>query len=783
MTDGGLDNEAREEFLEESREHLDAIEPDLLTLEQGEAGDLPDTVNRLFRAIHSIKGASPFLGCEPLKELSHVMESLLMRFRDGEMRPDPDTVDALLAGVDKLRLMLDDIDHGDDISCNDEISSLQTFLGLDAPAEQPAPKARPKKKSRKTAKKKASGLRAKLQAKLGIAEKIRRDRAGAAPAKTELSSTTTPAGKPEPQKDKTKMPAASPRTASRAETIRVSVELIDRLINLAGELVLSRNQFRRKLEGAMRDIAGLPAALQSMDRITSDLQEDIMRMRMQPVSNLLGKFPRIVRDLSRKLNRKIEIEIHGGEVELDRSILEGLTDPMTHIIRNSIDHGIRPPDEREAVGKPPVGHIRIDAAHEGGQVVVTVSDDGRGIDPETVAAKAVERGLLTEERARTLSDKEKQHFIFHPGFSTAESVSEVSGRGVGMDVVKTNIEKLGGQVEIESAPERGTTLRLRLPLTLAIIQALMVGAGEQRFAIPQVNVRELVRIRKREIDATLETIGDAEVLRLRDRLLPIVRLGDALSLDRCGLSAHDGDNGDVHVVVLRHGADRYGLLVDDLFSTEEIVVKPLGRHVEKASTFSGTTIMGDGRVAMILDVTGLAAFSGLRFSEFEAEQRRIREEEDARIESLRAEQERMVMIFECAPGEHFAVPVPDIARLERLVNPRIDRIGVRDYIRVREDAIPLIRLERYLPVSPFPEDPEEMFLIVPKSDGPPVGLAVSRIIDALSTTVTLREAEDMPAGVVGSAVIEDRVTLFLDTDELLARMRKDAASNGEEEYP
>ena len=387
-------------------------------------------------------------------------------------------------------------------------------------------------------------------------------------------------------------------------TIRLNVALLDSLMTLAGELVLGRNQLNEAVRNS--DKQGIVAGAHRVSLVTSELQEAVSLTRMQPVSSLFAKFPRLVRDLASQLGKEIQLKLEGGDVELDKTILEGLSDPLTHMVRNSVDHGIEAPAARLASGKPTLGTVMLRARHQAGQVVIEISDDGKGLSGDKIAASAVAKGMITAEQALTMSDYDKQALIFMPGVSTAEKLSNVSGRGVGMDVVKTNLDKLGGKVEIDSVPGKGSAFRIKLPLTLAIIPSLLVSDSGERFAIPQVSVGELIRIPAQQIAERIDRAGDAEVVLLRDRLVPLVYLAEALGSPR-----RERGSKALNIVLVDAGAFEYGLVVEDLHDTVEIVVKPMGRHLQGLREYAGATILGDGQVAVILDVAGLAQRAGL----------------------------------------------------------------------------------------------------------------------------------------------------------------------------
>ncbi|MGC8493751.1 MAG: chemotaxis protein CheW [Syntrophobacteraceae bacterium] len=592
-------------------------------------------------------------------------------------------------------------------------------------------------------------------------------------------------------------PAANEKQTA-PETLRVNVGLLDTLINLAGELVLGRNQLRQILDATVDANPELRTVIQNVNLVTSEMQAHILQMRMQPVRNIFGRMRRLVRDLGDQLEKEVEFFTEGGEVELDKSILEGLIDPIVHLLRNCVDHGLETTEERIARGKPAKGQIRLLASHEGGQVNITLSDDGRGMDTTAIVDKAVRQGLLNSDDARRMDEHDRLGLIFLPSFSTAKSVTNVSGRGVGMDVVKTNVERFGGHVDIESVPGAGTTIRIRIPLTLAIISSLIVGAANQRFAIPQVNVRELVCIPVKSRQRRIEKVGEAAVLRLREQLLPLVRLTDAVGVASTFLDPVSGEErpdrrsriadrreksrevdtdrrhsrqGDVYVVVLRATGNLFGLIVDELFDIEEIVVKPLSQHIRDCRCFAGSTIMGDGRVAMILDAAGIASSARLSFAEVKSEQLRRQANESMRHKSSAARV--ATLIFKGAPEEYFALPLSTVSRLEKITHAALTRIGKQEFINYCGRVLPLMRLDEFLPVSPLPAGAQEFYVIIPKSTGPPAGILISQVPDTVELDVEPDRPADLPRGLLGSAIVEGRITMFLDVEELLGRFRKE----------
>jgi two-component system chemotaxis sensor kinase CheA len=877
-----------QEFVAESKEHLASIEPDFLILEkEGDKTD-PEIINRIFRAIHSIKGASGFFGFSSLKNLSHVMENLLMSIRDKKCKPSPELIDPLLRGVDKLNLMLENVHESDQISIEEELAQFEVLLNggspLNVTTDEPAKTVESEKNkegsSSSTISKTPAAadgqmtyqlqfyLNKDLQKKsrslpdlfeqlssLGqildtgwdesklptlescleqdvpffvtfstildrelLIEALELDddnilEPSEPDKKAEVQQEASPGAKnlpedkssnnPENPTSKPGLKKSSAGNHDSTESIRVRIDLLNKLMELAGEMVLSRNQLLRTLGREEHKISGLANIVQNIDLITSDLQEHIMQTRMQPVGSVFGKFPRVVRDMARQLGKNIELITSGEDVELDKSIIESLSDPLTHLIRNCCDHAIEAPDERERLGKPATGIISLRAFHEDGQINIAISDDGRGIDTEKIARKALEHGLVTEADVRKMTHQEKANLIFLPGLSTAEKISEVSGRGVGMDVVKTNITKIGGHIKVETEPGRGTTLILRLPLTLAIIPSLIVGVAGQRFAIPQINLIELVHIRASEISTRIEKIGSASVLRLRGKLLPLLRLADTLGLNRTFtdpasgeikpdrrqvihdvrvenknfekarqaeaelLDRRESSQSDYNILVLKVGMNQFGLIVDELFDMEEIVVKPLSSYLKNCKCFSGATIMGDGRVAMILDPGGIISYSDISFEAIEMEKQRL--ETLQRESEHTAQNKQTVLLFNNAEDEVFAIPLSAVLRLEKVKLGQIQNIGHEEFINYYGKGLPLIRLENFLPVKAMPEGREEAFLIIPKDGNGRAGILASRIIDTLETDAALDEFSFCQAGLKGSAVVNEHLTLFIEPKSLLEK--------------
>ena len=570
------------EFIVESYENLDQLDQDLVGLEKN-PGEV-SILSSIFRTIHTIKGTCGFIGFSKLESVAHVGENLLSKLRDGELTLNPPITSALLAMVDAIRQMLSCIEESQnegDVDYSELIGTLTTLLKGESSETAPVPA-------------ESSPTAEAVEASEEVAP-VPQDEPPAQVLVPEAKKEESPAPQAEPSGGVEK----KQEKASMADTnIRVDVNLLDQLMNLVGELVLARNQILQF--GDQGQDAAFAATTQHLNLVTTELQEGVMKTRMQPIGNVWNKFPRVVRDLATSCGKKIRLEMEGKETELDKTLIEAIKDPLTHIVRNSADHGIESPEDRKAAGKNEEGMLKLRAFHEGGQVNIEIIDDGGGIDPVKIKQKALEKNVITQEQAARMSDRELVNLVFAAGFSTAAKVTNVSGRGVGMDVVKTNIEKIGGTVDIQSKFKEGTTLKIKIPLTLAIIPALTVMTGGDRYAIPQVNLLELVLLEGEQAIKSVEFIQGAPVYRLRGHLLPLIYLHEELKVDK------KEDNDKVNIVVLQADERQFGLVVEGVRDTEEIVVKPLSQQLKGIPAFSGSTIMGDGKVALILDVMGLA---------------------------------------------------------------------------------------------------------------------------------------------------------------------------------
>jgi two-component system chemotaxis sensor kinase CheA len=725
-------NEVIREFLLETHENLAQLDADLIALEKEPSGR--ETLARAFRTLHTVKGTAGFLGYVKLQGVSHSAEHLLSKLRAGELVFNQPIATALLGVVDAIR---------------------QVLAAVEADGTEGA------------------GEYSELIAQLDVL----RDGAVAKP-----QALVVPLPPPPPPRSITPVPSPSiiapmpeaesnePRVAAVADTsLRVDVGLLDKLMTLVGELVLARNQIVQF--SSTQENAGFSGTVQRLNLLTSELQANVMKTRMQPIGAVWGKFPRIVRDLALACGKKVRFEMDGKETELDKTIVESIRDPLTHIVRNAVDHGIEKPEVRTANGKPAEGRLSLRAYHEGGKVMIEIVDDGGGIDPLRVRDKAVRAKLITAEDAMRMTDTTLVNLVFLPGFSTAEQVTHFSGRGVGMDVVRTNVEKIGGTVELESVAGRGTTVRMKIPLTLAIIPALTITTAGERYCIPQVSLVELLRVDVRVI----ESMHGAPVHRLRGNLLPIDYLDEQLGLP----SARAPGDG-VSIVVLQAENRQFGLVVDTIHDTEEIVVKPLQKQLKGLAAFAGATIMGDGRVALILDILGLAhragVISGTR-SRTAAEQTETPTDASAKRESF--------LIFTANGGERMAIPLGCVARLEEFASADLEWAGARRVVQYRGEILPLIDASRELRRlarggratrnTRETHSDRKTQVVVCSALGKQIGVIVDRIVDIAEEVVATRREASRP-GVKFVGVVQNSVTEILDVDALVRAAEPQTAS-------
>ena len=700
------DQDVIREFLIESNENLARLDQEMVELEKRPQD--PQLIASIFRTIHTIKGTCGFLGFSTLESVTHLAENILSQLRDGKRQLTPELVTLILETVDVVKTVLVAIEAN----------------GREGPEAY-------------------ADLRKRLEA-----------------ACTQTTATApdgdSPAAAPDTEK------AAGQKGPSVSDsTIRVDVVLLDKLMNLVGELVLARNQILQFT--AHQEDSTLNATSQRLNLITTELQEGVMKTRMQPIGVVWNKLPRVVRDMATSFGKQIHLEMDGADTELDKTIIEAIKDPLTHIVRNCCDHGIERPEVRVRNGKPAQGKLTLRAFHEGGQVNIEIGDDGAGIDVQVLKSKAVQNGLIRLEQAERMTDREAMALIFLPGFSTAAEVTSVSGRGVGMDVVKTNIEKIGGVVDMVSRLGQGTTLKLKIPLTLAIIPGLVVtlrerrssprktAGGGERYVIPQVSLLELIRLEGESGKRQIELIHDTPFYRRRGTLLPLVYLADVLKLGSAG------ESNVVNIVVLQAEDRQFGLVVDGISDTQEIVVKPLGKQLKSLNCYAGATIMGDGHVALILDVSGIAQLSGV------VQESREKSTAEVQRHDHSASERQTFLLFRAGSFERLAVPLSLVARLEEIALAKIEHAGGKQVVQYRGRILPLASLAPILdPGSADTAGLQDPAQVVVFNNGErSMGILVDQILDIVEDQVTVRQAAARK-GLLGSAVVGKKVTDLLD---------------------
>jgi two-component system chemotaxis sensor kinase CheA len=773
------------EFLVESNENLDQLDRGLVALEKDPKAR--DILASIFRTIHTIKGTSGFLGFSKLEAVTHVGESLLSKMRDGELILNAEITSGLLAMVDVVREMLANIEATGQEGDRDCQALIESLTRLQNPKlETSAAKAEPASPASSLSPPEgAEEETGEVDKPLGqiLVEKGKTSPEQVAAALNKQSQgdprrigeilvengSANPPDVLEAIQEQKEIRAL----AATDSNIRVDVGLLDKLMNLVGELVLARNQILQ-YSSTQQDPVFLSTS-QRLNLITTELQEGVMKTRMQPIGNIWARFPRLVRDLAMSCGKQVRIEMEGKETELDKTLVEAIKDPLTHLVRNAVDHGIETPQERLACGKPAEGRLFLCAFHEGGQVNIEISDDGAGVNLEQVKQKALERGVITRDQAARMGEREILNLIFLPGFSTARKVTNVSGRGVGMDVVKTNVEKIGGTVDMQTRPGQGTTLKIKIPLTLAIIPALIVTSGGDRYAIPQVSLLELVRLEGGQARKGIEMIHGAPVYRLRGHLLPLVYLKRELrGIVEGGAKADTNaelPDSDVNIVVLQADDRQFGLVVDAINDTEEIVVKPLGKQLKGITTFAGATIMGDGQVALILDVLGLAQRANVVS---EIRDRAVVEKTLAK--EIRRDDGESLLLLRGPDDGRMALPLALVARLEEFNCHSVESAEGRDVVQYRGQILPLIHLSSALPErrqqsrSSEPSEPgggnEKIQVVVYTDGGRSVGLVVDRILDITHEKAVARTQAGR-VGTLGSVVVQGRVTELLDVKGII----------------
>jgi two-component system, chemotaxis family, sensor kinase CheA len=753
------------EFLTETNENIGIVDASLVVLEQDPSDE--SQIDNIFRLVHTIKGTCGFLGLPRLEAVAHAGENVLGKIRDRELTVTSDVVTIILEAMDVIKDILAVIEdtegepEGNDADLIRRLNDV-AFGPAEVKVEEAAPVVEEDTRGMAT----EAELEAAFLAADGPDEvSDTADMKELHPAETSLDELEAAFNAapgpdeevkaPEPVKSVAKPDKdAAPKESSIAnQSIRVNVDMLENLMTMVSELVLTRNQLLQMVRG--KDDNEFTVPLQRLSHVTTELQEGLMKTRMQPIGNAWSKLPRIVRDLSHELEKKIDLVMHGAETELDRQVLELIKDPLTHMVRNSADHGLEIPADRTAAGKKPVGKIVLDAYHEGGHIIVTITDDGRGLNAEKIKTKVLENGLATEAELDAMSSQQIQNFIMRPGFSTAEKVTNVSGRGVGMDVVRSNIEKIGGTIALKSEEGNGSTFTIKIPLTLAIVSALIVECCSERFAIPQTSVVELVRASTdKDADNTIEMVNDSPVLRLRDHLLPLVHLNDILRLETAADEVADQSEikgPEEFVVVTQVGQYTFGIVVDRVFDTEEIVVKPIAPILKHLSIFSGNTILGDGSVIMILDPNGVAATSGEAMVDAE------HKIEDEVSLGSNLEEKTALLVFRAGGEEPKAVPLSLIARLEEIDVETIETADDKMVVQYRGQLMPLTVIDETTKIVETGRQPVLVF----SDDDRTMGLVVDEIVDIVEDRLNV-EMTSAKEGLIGSAVVRDKATDLID---------------------
>lgn len=827
------------EFLTETNESIAELDNDLVKLEQNPSDT--DLLSGIFRLMHTIKGTCGFIGLSRLEKVAHKAEDVLGRFREGELEVTAEYMTLIFESLDAIKFILAAIEEtgeepaGDDGELIAKLEAAYAGKSLDdagnvdgdagaAPDESSKVSAEDLADAVAAAKQEASGDKVApenaLNNVLNILEDGVEEEDGAAAQDVEFEPVPAPEKAPEkapaaekaPAKPATPPAAASAAPAQKKEpalstqTLRVNVDVLEDLMTMVSELVLTRNQLMQIMR-TQRE-SDFSAPLQNLNQVVSELQDGVMKTRMQPIGNAWSKLPRIIRDITLELGKKIDLQMLGQETELDRQVLDMIKDPLTHMVRNSADHGIEAPADRLAVGKPEIGKIVLNAYHEGGHIIIEIKDDGKGLPLSKIKQKILDNGLASEEELEKMSSHQIQQYIFKAGFSTAEKVTSVSGRGVGMDVVRSNIENIGGSVELNSVEGKGTTFFIKIPLTLAIVSALIVAVADEKFAIPQLSVRELVMATEHG-KSRIEMIKGTPVFRLRDHLLPLVSLRELLKLKTSGgapsltdlanaskgnssLSTDNVDSADSadkgegsgqdnegekvksnalgneisensYIVVTQVGSYQFGIIVDQVYDTEEIVVKPVSKILKDIDLFSGNTILGDGSVIMILDPAGIAKTTG----NVEGS-----ESADQKSEVISSEQNRRsktsLLLFSAGDKTPKAVPLALVARLENIKVDEVEYAEDQMLIQYRGKLMPLTPMSHSVSMQDQKEKPVLVFSTEDKS----MGLVVDEILDILEEHIDVQySAERM--GVIGSAIINGKATDIIDVSYYVRKSDKD----------
>ncbi|MES2614108.1 MAG: chemotaxis protein CheW [Bdellovibrionota bacterium] len=754
---------ALSEYLDECQEMLEHLSKNLASIEKN--GSDKDTLAAIYREMHTIKGTSQLFGFSKIGNLAHMMETCLDPVRKGKINMSHELLDNIYAGMDFMELLIQGVRDKNQES------------DIPIPIEKLLPK------FISITERSLTGLRPLMSDKILSQQKISFDSSSSKKGTTPVSSENNtknsgfelfedpPAQTPTPITPAKATVDTKPKLETiqkisiedpQSETIRVQVSILDSLMNLVGELVLIRNQLLQHTKSNDENTEFLKLS-QRLNILTAELQNEVMKTRMQPIGNIFNMFSRVVRDVSKELGKKIDLDLQGTDTELDKTILEAVKDPLMHIVRNALDHGVEPVDERKKLGKKEIAILKLTAYHESGQVIIEIIDDGRGLSREKIGGKAVEKGLIAADTFSKMTDKEVQLLIFSPGFSTASAISNISGRGVGMDVVKTNIERIGGVVDILSKPGYGTTIKLKIPLSLAIVPALIVRAGGQRFAIPQTKLVELIRIEKSSSTSEkIESLQGKPVLRLRGKLLPIVSLSEILhhETEEKKLSL---DEEIYNIVVLNADGHFFGLVVDAIDDSVDIVVKSLSSFLKDIKVFSGATIMGDGAVALTIDVMGISEIAGLAADNTDT-RASAREEIPTSISSYRSEN-CDILLINIGAAESYAIPLAVVSRIEEFDASQFEHSGEQKVIRYRNSLLPIFSLPNFLNL-PFKSEKQNQDgktpIVVIKRGDHLYGIEVCEIQDIIEVSSQIDQSVRDRPGILGTVILKDRMIVIVD---------------------
>lgn len=784
-----------QEFIDEAKTHLEVIESGIIELETAQS-DM-ELINQIFRAVHSIKGTAGFFELKNIVELAHHIENHFGDLRNNKVTLDEHSIDVLLKSFDTLKDLVENVHASEDADIRQLVQKLQTLFKDENTTEAVTKSDEPVVAESETLIRSDESVALPVTPSEEVSvtdekpvdtvvhrSEVLQNMTQDSKIEKETMNDAQDKANKEEKEIQDKMTGA--KKSSAEESIRVNVSLLNNILNLASELVLGRNQLMRVTEKHRKDVPNIEGVLQNIDHITTELQEKVMQTRMQPLGTIFNKFPRVVRDLSKKLQKDVELVMEGSEVELDKSIIESLADPLTHLLRNALDHGIEDIKTRKESGKDLKGKVGLNAYHEGGYVIIDVTDDGAGVSVAKIKKKVLEHRLATTNELENMADNEIIKFLFHAGLSTAEKITDVSGRGVGMDVVKNNIEKLGGNIEIITSLGKGTTFRLMLPLTLAIISAIIVQVRDEKFALPQINLQEIVRIKQQDSARKIEYINQSEVLRLRGKLLPIVRMSHLLKLERDknnSLNYKDIISSSLmhqepvtRVLVIKIGSRRFGIAVDEIHGSEEILVKPLPSYIKNIKTYSGVTILGDGRVAMILDPDGIMNKANLNNFEDQHSETNLRNE-------LREFEKQNMLIFKCSGVEQLAIDIAMVKRIEEINTEDIEVISGKEFMKYLDQSIPLYRPENVLPNFSKKEIHGKAYVIIPRMTENPMGILISKVIDTSNMHVEFVNADKPPEGLLGSILVGKKIVSVLNMFYLFEKVIPDyvKASITEEE--